>query len=68
MQDDKLIDEEIEAQGILIDEAQGILIDFMESHESDIAIGINDFGDLKPVFIGIFGREPEKPVIGDFSA
>lgn len=35
------------------------LVDFLKAHESDIASGINDFGDLKPVFTGIFDREPE---------
>ena len=48
-------------------EVANILGDYLELHEGDIAIGINDFGSLKPVFVAMCGREPEKPVIGDLS-
>lgn len=31
---------------------------YLLSHETDIAIGENDFGELKDVFTYLFGREP----------
>lgn len=31
---------------------------YLEYHEEDIAIGINDFGELKELFIEIFKRDP----------
>jgi hypothetical protein len=34
------------------------LIEYLTSHESDIAYDINDFGDLKEVFIFYIGRPP----------
>lgn len=35
------------------------LIDYLKSHEDDIALGINDFGDLRSVYIAIFKKEPK---------
>lgn len=35
------------------------LIEWLINHESDIAHGINDFGDLKKIFIECFEREPK---------
>ena len=32
---------------------------FLADHEEDIAMDINDFGDLENIFVDIFGREPE---------
>ena len=37
-----------------------VLIPWMESHEGDIAMGINDFGDLQLVFEALFMRKAEK--------
>lgn len=34
------------------------LKEYLEFHEDDIAIGRNDFGDLRKLFIEIFDREP----------
>lgn len=31
---------------------------YLEAHESDIANEINDFGDLKELFVIVFGEEP----------
>ena len=39
------------------DRAMDDLKDYIISHEDDIAIGINDFGDLQQVFIGVIGRQ-----------
>ena len=36
------------------------LVNYLESHEDDIAIGINDFGDLKDVDTDILKREPKE--------
>ena len=40
------------------EEAEGDLRMYLENHEWDIAIGENDFGDLRSVFIVVLGREP----------
>lgn len=34
------------------------LIDFLARHECDIALSINDYADLKNLFIAVFDREP----------
>lgn len=34
------------------------LKDYLRSHESDIAEGINDFADLEPVFVHLFDVNP----------
>lgn len=44
---------------VIDDEALEDLIEFLEYHEEDIADRINDFGDLKAIFIEIMTREPE---------
>ncbi len=36
------------------------LIAYLESHESDIAWGINDFGELRSTFFMLTGRKPLK--------
>ena len=36
------------------------LRDYLLYHESDIASGINDFGDLRLVFIEVLNRKPYK--------
>ena len=36
-----------------------VLADYLSAHESDIAAGINDFGDLRHVFKEVIGREPQ---------
>ena len=36
------------------------LLEYLQNHESDIAYGINDFGDLKELFVELFNREPKK--------
>ena len=38
---------------------QDSLKSFLESHEDDVAYGINDWYELKPVFLALMGREPE---------
>jgi hypothetical protein len=35
------------------------LVDYLKMHESDISHSINDFGDLKKVFLTLFGRQAE---------
>lgn len=32
---------------------------YLLHHESDISIGINDFGELKGIFYDLFDREPK---------
>ena len=32
---------------------------FLLSHEADIALSINDFGELLPLFQEIFARDPQ---------
>lgn len=36
-----------------------IIADYLRAHETDIALGINDFADLRSVFIEVFNRKPE---------
>lgn len=36
------------------------LLSYISSHESDIALSLDDYGELKPVFRALFGREPEE--------
>ena len=36
-----------------------MFIEFLENHEGDIALGINDFGDLAGVFEEYIGRRPK---------
>ena len=44
--------------GVIVDEwILEILIPWLESHRDDIADGINDFGDLKPVYEAFFPRK-----------
>lgn len=40
-------------------ETAEILIEYLQAHEQDIATGMNDFGDLIPVFFEFIGRQPE---------
>lgn len=35
------------------------LIQWLERHEQDIALDIEDFGDLRNVFLYVIGREPK---------
>jgi len=39
------------------DDAAQDLVDWLAAHEKDISDGINDFGDLRRVFMQIFGRK-----------
>lgn len=39
------------------------LISYLELHEDDIALGINDFGDLKGIYISILKKEPKSDYI-----
>ena len=39
--------------------AMEALEDYLLRHESDIATGVNDFGDLEQVFMGCMGRKPQ---------
>lgn len=41
------------------DKASEDLRSFLDFHEDDIAIGINDFGELKSVFKKELGRDAE---------
>jgi len=41
------------------EEIEQCLKEYLICHESDIAIGINDFADLREVFICLLGREAE---------
>ena len=34
------------------------LVIWLESHEEDIADGINDFGSLRHIFLALVGHEP----------
>lgn len=38
-----------------------ILADYLQRHEGDIAAGINDFADLRGIFIEVFNRKPDAP-------
>jgi len=35
-----------------------ILIQYLSDHETDIAAGINDYGNLYPVFEALVGKKP----------
>jgi hypothetical protein len=39
-------------------DARADLLDYLESHEDDIALGINDFGLLRRLFCELIGRQP----------
>jgi len=45
---------------VILDDNMSDLIYWLKSHESDIAHGINDFGDLRHVFWDAIGRYPER--------
>ena len=49
---------------VLSSGAWGELIGYLEAHESDIALDINDFGNLRTVFNEIFDSWPldEEPL------
>ncbi len=34
------------------------LINYMSAHETDIALEVDDYGDLLPIFIALIGRKP----------
>ena len=36
------------------------LLNYLHYHELDIASEENDFGDLRPLFEDVYGREPSK--------
>lgn len=36
-----------------------IIADYLRRHETAIALGLNDFADLRSVFIEVFNRKPE---------
>ena len=36
----------------------GDLMEYLERHEQDIALEINDYGDLRGLFVQILGRWP----------
>ena len=36
------------------------LVQYLKYHEDDIAYNINDFGELRCLFLAIFNRAPEK--------
>lgn len=38
-----------------------ILADYLLAHEADIALDIEDFGNLRGVFIETFNRKPVEP-------
>lgn len=38
------------------------LRDYLLDHEQDIACSINDFDDLRQMFVEVIGRAPENPM------
>lgn len=36
------------------------LADYLASHEDDIALEMNDFGDLCDIYVAVFDEDPEK--------
>lgn len=47
-----------EAVKLLTKEAEQDLKEYLEFHEDDIALGIDDFAELRSVFIVMFNRQP----------
>ena len=45
---------------IIPSEILEILIPWLKGHEQDIALGINDFGDLEPLYEALFLEKPQK--------
>lgn len=43
----------------LDEEAAGHLLSYLIFHEREIALSIDDFGDLRMVFLAVLKREPE---------
>jgi hypothetical protein len=39
-----------------------ILADYLQRHEGDIAAGIDDFADLRGIFIEVFNRKPDAKI------
>lgn len=46
-----------------LEQADEELTDYLERHEDDIAIDINDFGDLRNVFKLCIGRDAKRDLI-----
>jgi len=42
---------------LLTNKSSDSLVKYLLSHEDDIALSINDFGELKDLFIELFNRE-----------
>jgi hypothetical protein len=42
---------------LLTNKSSDSLVEYLLSHEDDIALSINDFGELKDLFIELFNRE-----------
>ena len=54
-------------QNVLVDDRLSLSIiglsglnHYLISHEDDIAMGINDFGCLRPIFFDLLNREPSE--------
>ena len=48
----------------LIDESiLEVLISWLKSHEDDIAMEINDFGELKPIFKALFMEDAQERIL-----
>ena len=45
---------------VVTSEVLETLIPWLKSHEDDIAMGVNDFGDLSPVFEALFMEKPQE--------
>lgn len=42
---------------MILDEVTNTIMAYLLAHEDDIAFGVNDFGELAPVFFAFFERE-----------
>lgn len=41
------------------------LVTYLMEHEDDIAYSVNDFGDLRALFVDVMGEDPKKERLTD---
>lgn len=43
---------------VFTEEVYNDFVEYLNSHEQDIAVNINDYGELFNLFVQVLGREP----------